>query len=77
MMGLGLKSVPFLATYLTMDAILAAVLYQEQRTTGTVSRATWAGAAIIVVPQAFLPILMPMQEFRSFIDSLASLAYYR
>ena len=77
MMGLGLASVPFLATYLTMDAILVAVLYQEQRATGAISRATWAGAAIIVVPQLFLPILMPMQQFRSFIDSLASLVYYR
>ena len=77
MMGLGLGYVPFLATYLTMDAILAAILYQERRVTGAVSRATWIGAAIIVVPQLVLPILVPTQEYRNFIDSLGSLVYYR
>jgi len=77
MMGLSLERVPFLATYLTMDAILAAVLFQERRATGTISRSTWIGSAIIVVPQVLLPVVLPMQEFRDFIDSLASLIRYR
>ena len=77
MMGLALVSVPFLATYLTMDAILAAVIYHERRATGVISRETWIGATIIVLPQLFLPILVPTHGYREFVDSLASLIYYR
>jgi hypothetical protein len=60
-----------------MDAILTAVIYQERRVTRAISGATWVGAAIIIVPQLFLPILLPSQGYRDFIDSLASLVYYR
>jgi hypothetical protein len=35
------------------------------------------GAAIIIVPQLFLPILLPNQGCRDFVDALASLVYYR
>jgi hypothetical protein len=77
MMALGLAAVPFLATNLTMDAILAAILWHERRATGAISRATWAGAPIILLPQLLMPVVVPLPAFRSFIDSLASLVYYR
>lgn len=77
MMGLGLDQVPFYATYLTMDVMLAAVLLNERRATGGISRATWMAAAIIVAPQALMPAIVPWQEFRAFCQFLGSLVYYR
>jgi len=77
MMSLGLGSVPFYATYLTMDAMLAAVLWHERRATGRVSKATWIAAAIIVVPQFFLPLVAPTEWFVGVIEWLGSLVYFR
>lgn len=77
MMSLGLTGVPFLATYLTMDVILAAALYHEHKATAQVSTATWIGAAIIVLPQPLLPLVAPSPEFIAFLDYLGSLVYYR
>ena len=77
MMSFGLGHVPFYPTYLTMDAMLAAILWHERKTTGSISCMTWVGAAIIVVPQILLPIVAPWQEFRDFCVSLGALVYYR
>jgi hypothetical protein len=77
MMGLGLDSVPFYATYLTMDGMLAAILFHERRVTGRISGATWIAVAIIVVPQLLLPLVAPSQGFRAFCPYLGSLVYYR
>jgi hypothetical protein len=77
MMSLGLGHVPFYATYLTMDAILAAILWHERRATGRISRATWIAAAIIVVPQFFLPVVAPTDWFANFVAWIGSLVYYR
>ena len=77
MMSLGLGSVPFYSTYLTMDIILAAILYHEQRVTGRIGRATAAGAAIIVVPQVLFPFIVPTEWFLSALNWLGSLVYYR
>lgn len=77
MMGLGLSGVPFLATYLTMDAILAAILINERRATGAISPATWIAAAVIVVPQLVFPLLVPTEAFRAFVISMGTLVYYR
>lgn len=77
MMSLGLGYVPFLATYLTMDAMLGAILWHERRATGAISRATWIAAAIIVVPQFFLPVVAPTEWFAEFVTWTGSLVYYR
>jgi hypothetical protein len=77
MMGLRLDFVPFLATYLTMDVMLAAILFHERRVTGRISRATWIAAAIIIAPQLLLPVVAPWQGFREFCHFLGSLVYYR
>jgi hypothetical protein len=76
MMTFGLGRVPFYATYLTMDAMLAAVLWHERRVTGAVSRASWIGAAIVVVPELFLPIAAT-PAFADFVGTMGSLVYYR
>lgn len=77
MNGVGLDYVPFLETYLTMDAFLAAVLWHEWRKTGRISRATLIGAAIVLVPQPLLPVISSTQGWADFVHSLGSLAYYR
>ncbi len=77
MQGLGLDYVPFLETYMTMNAFLAAVLWQEWRTTGSISRATWIGAAVIVVPQLFNQPVSSTQGWADFIYWLGDLVYYR
>lgn len=77
MMGLGLDHVPFLATYLTMDVMLAAILFNEQRATGAISRMTWAAAAVIVVPQLLMPVAVQSAAFHAFCQFMATLAHYR
>lgn len=77
MMSLGLDQVPFVATYLTMDAMLAATLWHERRATGRVSRASWIGAAIILVPQFLLPLVVPARWFTELMLWFGSLVYYR
>jgi hypothetical protein len=77
MMTLGLGGVPFYATYLTMDAMVAAILRHEKRVTGRISPAAWIATAIIVVPQIFLPVVTPSQTFADLIAYIGSLVYYR
>jgi hypothetical protein len=77
MMGLGLSHVPFYGTYATMDVMLAAILFQERRTAGSISRTTWIAAAIVVVPQLLMPVVAPWQGFREFCHFMGSLAYSR
>ena len=77
MVGLELSHVPFYGTYATMDAMLAAILFQERKATATISRSTWIAAAVIVVPQLLLPVVVPWQGFREFCQFMGSLVYYR
>ena len=77
MMTFGLGRVPFYVTYLTMDLMLAAILWHERRSTGSISRATWIGAAIIVVPQTLFQLVVPSQAFADFNDYMGTLVYYR
>lgn len=77
MTGVGLDYVPFYKTYLTMDVLLAAVLWHEWRVAGRVSGATWIGAAIVVVPQFLLAPVSATQEWLDFVHALGSLVYYR
>jgi len=59
-----------------MDALLAAVLWHEWRKSGTLSRASVIGAAIVVVPQLLLYPVSSTQGWREFIFWLGSLAHY-
>lgn len=77
MAGLGAEHVPFVATYLTMDVLLAAVLWKEWKVLGAVSRATWIGSAIVVVPQLLIFAVSSQPWWSQFIYWLGSLAVYR
>lgn len=76
MTGIGLQRVPFIETYLTMDGLLALVLWKEWKTLGAVSRATWIGAAIVVVPQLLIFPISSQPWWSQFIYWLGSLAEY-
>jgi len=75
--GLGVAGTPFLATYMTMNAILAAILWHHWRANGSISRNVWIGAAIIVLPQPFISLVSSSDAFADFIQYLGSLVYYR
>ncbi len=77
MMSLGLGRVPFSATYVTMDAMVAAILYQERRAAGRISPTAWIAAAVIVVPEFFLPLIASTPGFARLVSYLGSLVYYR
>jgi len=77
MQGLGVDQVPFVQTYLTMDALLAAVLWHERKATGAISRRSWAGAAVVFLPQLFLYPVSRTAWWAEFVYWLGSLVYYR
>lgn len=78
MAGFGLADVPFYPTYMTMNAMLAAILWHERKVTGGVSRMSWTGGAIIVVPQVFLYPVIGSAWFQALCDGMAdALVYYR
>lgn len=77
MSGLGLKRVPFVETYMTMNVLLAAVLWHEWRELGAVSRASWIGAAVVVVPQLLNYPVSHSAGWNDFIYWLGSFATYQ
>jgi hypothetical protein len=77
MMSLGLSDVPFLATYLTMDAMIAALFVHDWWTTAKVGRPTVTGAAILIVPQVLFMAIVPSKGFAAFCAYMGSLIYYR
>ena len=77
MAGIGLKRVPFVETYLTMDVLLVAILWNEWREAGTVSRASWIGAAVVFVPQLLNYPVSHTQGWNDFIYWLGSFATYQ
>jgi hypothetical protein len=76
MQGLGIEHFTFIETYLTMDAMVAAILWHEWRTMGRVSRMSWIGAGIVVVPQLLIYPVSSQPWWREFIFWLGSLAHY-
>lgn len=77
MMLLELPNVPFLATYLTMDVLIAAIMIYDWRTTGKITRTTIMGAAAIIVPQLLFTPIIASDGFAALTTSLANLSYYR
>lgn len=77
MMGLGLTDVPFYPTYLTMDAMIAAIFIHDWRKDGTIGRPTMIGAAIVVGSQLLFPLVVRWQGFEDFTGLVGSIAYYR
>ncbi len=76
MLGLGIERVPVIETYLTMDLMLAGVLWQERRVLGAISREAWVASAIVVVPQFLNLPVSATQGWHDFIYWLGSFAWY-
>lgn len=77
MQGVGLDYVPFFLTYLTMDLMLAALLWHERRVNGRISAMSWTGAAIVFVPQLFLKLVSSQPWWADFVYFMGALVYYR
>lgn len=75
--GLGLDYVPYAATYLTLDAMIAAIFIHDWRKDGKVGRLTQIGAAIVITPQLFFPLVVGTPWFIAFCNLLGSLVYDR
>lgn len=76
MLGLGIDRVPVIETYLTMDVLLAAVLWQERRVLGAISRPTWIASAVVVVPQVLNLPVSATQGWHDFVYWMGSFAWY-
>lgn len=77
MVSFGLSGIPVVATYLTMDLLLVAVLAQVWRSQGRVPGALRAGAAVIVVPQLLHAVVVDSAAFASLCTAIGSFAVYR
>ncbi len=77
MVSFKMSSVPLLATWLTMDVFVALVLWHEWRRTGRIAGWVVFGAAVIVLPQVFYPLLVDSEAFRNLCTWLGSFAVYR
>jgi hypothetical protein len=76
-MSFQLERLPVLATYLTMDAIVAAILIHDWRTTGKAHRATLVGAAVVLLQQVLHVPVVSSDAFASLCKVLTDLVYYR
>lgn len=76
MQGLGIAHFTFVETYLTMDALVALVLWHQRRTTGTIAPVAWVAAAIVVLPQWLNYPVAGTDGWREFVFWLGSLAEY-
>lgn len=77
MVAFGLERVPFLAMYLTLDALGAAILIHDWRTTGRISKASLIGAAFLLLQQLLHWPIAGSDAFASFTHALTDLAHYR
>jgi hypothetical protein len=73
----GLTQLPLLATYLTMDALVFAMLVYDWRTLGKLSAASLTGAAFVSVPQLLYAPIADSAAFAGLIGALGDLARYR
>lgn len=70
-------TLPLIWTYLTMDAMVAAILIHDWRTNGRLSRASITGAVIIVGSHVLHYPITHSDTFASFCMFLGSLSGYR
>jgi hypothetical protein len=74
---LGLVDAPVLATYMTMDVLLAAILIYDWRTLGKASRVSVLGAVVILGVQLAHGPIVTSAVFADFCSWISSAAYYR
>jgi hypothetical protein len=74
---LAVDRAPLLLTYLTLDALAAAILIHDWRTDGRFHRASLIGAGFLAVQQALQVPVEGSAAFAHFVHALSSLAHYR
>jgi hypothetical protein len=74
---LQLDYLPVVATYLTMAAIAAAILFFDWRTLGKFSKASVVGASVVYGQQLLHWPISNSDAFAGFVRYLSSLIYYR
>lgn len=72
-----LDYLPVVATYLTMAAIAAAILFFDWRTLGKFSKASVVGASVVYGQQLLHWPISNSDAFASLVSFLSSLIYYR
>ena len=77
MVTFGLERIPFLAMYLTLDALAAAILIHDWRTMGKISKASMIGVAFLLLQQLLHWPIASSDAFTSFTHTLTDLARYR
>lgn len=77
MVPLGLDNLPLPAMYLTLDALIAAILIYDWRTMGKISGASLTGAVFIIIPELLHAPIAGSRAFAELCNVLASLAHYR
>jgi len=77
MMTFELSNVPFLATYLTMNALIAAIAIYDWRTMGKISKTTLCGAAAIIIPEVLFTPVIASESFDALCTLITNFAQYR
>jgi hypothetical protein len=77
MVPLGLTSFPILPMYLTLDAMAAAIVVHEWRSTTRVSTCTMIGTGWILVQQALHYPVTHSQWFADFVYAVSGMMHYR
>lgn len=72
-----LAEAPVLWTYLTMDALVAAILIYDWRSLGKISRISMLGAVVVVIPHLLHSLLASSGLYTGLYDFLEGLYYYR
>jgi hypothetical protein len=77
MMTFELSNVPFLATYMTMNLLIAAIAIYDWRTMRKISKTTLLGAAAIIIPEILFTPAIGSESFDSLCTFINNLAQYR
>lgn len=77
MVPFGLVNLPLLAMYLTLDAMIVAILIYDWRTIGKLSTVSLIGTAIILIPELLHTPIAGSESFAGLCNILAGLAHYR
>ncbi len=75
--GVGFETnLTYLPKYLTVDLLIAALVWYDWRTLGAIHRATWIGGAVNVIPQLLHVPVVGSDAFVGLTHWIAGLAYY-
>ena len=77
MVPFGLTNLPLPAMYLTLDAMISAILIHDWRTTGKISTTSIIGAAFIIIPELLHAPIAGSGTFAGLCNVLTDLAHYR